>query len=174
MYAELSNGDKEEMQNIIGIFEHIYNMESKRLEKKGKEYRDRKKAYFQRKSTIDCAREYIENEEDAYICGTGLLKLGSVIQKIYAQNPERFLKEVINNYSIIGTQVWGFSQDLVFSNETEERFLATREPARILSAEEIGTDLSKISNAGVTLAAELALINMADRTIENGDNEQKK
>jgi len=88
-------------------------------EAQGEEYEDFDKSYYQRKSSIDCAKEHIENDSDAYVCGDGLLALGDAIQQIYLHNPEQFLHEVTQNYQAIGTQVWGFSQGFVFSNETE-------------------------------------------------------
>lgn len=63
--------------------------------------------------------------------GTGLLDLGNAIQQIYSNNPKQFVNEVTQNYRMIGTQVWGFSQNFVFSNETEEKFLQSKEQKKI-------------------------------------------
>ena len=118
-YENLSNENKEEIDGYIEVFSFLYNMRMEDKEDMGEEYEDLEKNYYQMKSSIECAKEHIENDRDAYACGEGLLALGGAIKQIYSSNPAQFIHEVTQNYRIIGTQVWGFSNDFVFSNETE-------------------------------------------------------
>ena len=159
-YEQLSEEEKEKIDEYVEYFSYTYDTEKAFKEELGKDYEDLSKKYYQRKSSIDCAREHIENDSGAYICGTGLLDLGNAIQQIYSNNPEQFVNEVTQNYRMIGTQVWGFSQDFVFSNETEEKFLQSKESETILSAEQIGSELEVISREGIANKTQADLIAM--------------
>lgn len=162
-YNQLSDEDKKKIDDILVPFEYRYGRELKRSEKEGKEYKDRRKKYYQRKSCIDCAREHIENDSDAYVCGKGLLDLGNVVEQIYLKNQEQFINEVTQNYRIIGTQVWGFSQDFVFSNETEEKIFRTEKSERKLSANQIGLELETTLRKGMINKTEGDLIAMTEK-----------
>ena len=116
--SQLSDEEKKKINKYISEFNYLYEFEKEDIEEFGDEYEDLSKNYYQEKSTIDCAKEHIENDSDAYICGTGLLELGNAIKQIYSNNPEQFMSEISQNYRMIGTQVWGFTQDFVFSNES--------------------------------------------------------
>ena len=109
----------------------------KEKKKDGYEFEDLDKRYYQKKGSIDCAKEHIENDGESYMCGKGLVELGGAIRRVYAKNPEQFVREVISNFRTIGTQVWGFSSDLVFSSETEERFGKAGSYKLVLSGKEI-------------------------------------
>lgn len=123
-YPNLSEVDKKQLDKYIKDFEDLYNNQLEDQEYLGEDYEDLNKKYYQNKSSIDCAKEHIENDSNAYISGNGLSELSNAIQQIYANNPQKFIHEVTQNYKLISTQVWGFSQDFVFSNETKEK-LAT-------------------------------------------------
>ena len=73
---------------------------------------------------------------------------------------------------MIGTQVWGFSQDFVFSNETEEKFLKSKESKKTLSAEQIASELEVISREGLTNNTQIDLIAMAKERNEIKEIEQ--
>lgn len=136
------------------------------------EYKDRRKKYYQRKSYIDCAREHIENDSDAYVCGKGLLDLGNIIEQIYLKNPEQFINEVTQNYRMIGTQVWGFSQDFIFSNETEEKILGAEKSEKKLSANQIGLELESTLRKGMINKIEGDLIAITEEKKEQREVEQ--
>ena len=159
-YEQLSEEEKRKISVYLEEFLYMYNLEKADKEKLGQDYKDFNKKYYQRKGSLDCAREHIENDEDAYVCGTGLLGLGSAIQQIYLKDPEHFANEVTQNYRMIGTQVWGFSQDFVFSNETEEKFLKSRESEKTLSAGQIGSELEIISRESIVNKVQTDLIAM--------------
>ena len=120
----------------------------------------------------DTAEHIDDDDNEVYCCGDGLLKLGNAVSQIYSNNPQQFVSEIVKNYRMIGTQVWGFSQDLVFSNETEERFL--KEFEKLFTAKEIDADLYVISREGLTLDVEEAIIDIANGAKEKSDNEQSK
>ena len=63
---------------------------------------------------------------------------------------------------MIGTQVWGFAQDFVFSNETERTFLNSKENGILLSSEQIGYELTEISREGLTDSVQADLITMVE------------
>lgn len=159
---QLSDEEKEKINTYIREFNHLYESEKEDIEEFGEDYEDLSKNYYQEKNTIDCAKEHIENDHDAYVCRTGLLDLGNAIKQIYSNNPEQFISEIIQNYRIIGTQVWGFAQDFVFSNETERKFLKSKENEMNLSAEQIGSKLETISRKGLTDKVQVDLISMIE------------
>lgn len=171
---QLSNEDKDKIKGIVYSFEFKYTRENKRIERMGQEYIDRKRSFFQKKGTIECAREHIETERDAYVCGTGLLDLNSIIQKVYSQNPDVFINEVNQNFNIIGTQVWGFSQDFIFTNETEERFLKEKKNEKELSEDEIATELEIISRKGIVMSVQSDLIEMQEEKEEKEEDKELK
>ncbi len=145
----------------------MFNRNYEYLKKIGKDV-DSYKDYYQEKSEIDCAKEHIENNHDANVCVTDLRDLSNAVKKIYSNNPEQFISEIIQNYRMIGTQVWGFAQDFVFSNETEEKFLKSKENKMNLSAEQIGSELETISRKGLSDKVQSELISMIE------EKEQKK
>ncbi len=157
--SQLSDEEKKKINAYISDFNYLYESEKEDIEEFGDEYEDLGKSYYQEKSTIDCAEEHIENDHDAYVCGTGLLELGNAIKQIYSNNPEQFISEIAQNFRMIGTQVWGFAQDLLFSNETEDRFLGKEEKEEALSAEQIGSELGRISREGLVTDALAGLTN---------------
>lgn len=163
---QLSDEEKEKINEYIREFNYLFEKES--IEELGEDYKDLGKSYYQEKNTIDCAKEHIENDHDAYICGTVLRDLGNAIKKIYSNNPEQFISEVIQNYRMIGTQVWGFAQDFVFSSETEKNFLKSKEMN--LSAEQIGSELEKISRKGLVDEVQANLISMVEEKEQNKRN----
>lgn len=160
--SQLSDEEKKKINAYISEFNYLYELEKENIEKFGDEYKDLRKSYYQEKSTIDCAKEHIENDHDAYVCGTGLLDLGNAIKQIYSNNPEQFISEISQNYRMIGTQVWGFAQDFVFSNETERTFLNSKENGILLSSEQIGYELTEISREGLTDSVQADLITMVE------------
>ena len=158
--SQLSDEEKKKINEYIGEFNYLYESEKGDIEECGNKYEDLGKSYYQEKSTIDCAKEHIENDHDAYVCGTGLLDLGNAIKQIYSNNPEQFISEISQNYQMIGTQVWGFALDFVFSNETERTFLNSKENVILLSSEQIGSELEEISRKGLTDSVQADLISM--------------
>ena len=134
-YDELSDDDKERIDKILSSFEKKSIREIERIERLGQNYVDRKR-HYQRKSTLDRLNEHAENCEEAQLYGPVLLELGSVIKRLYSKKPEEFIDEVTKNYRMIGTQIWGFSKDFVFSVETEEKFLAAKESETKIPADE--------------------------------------
>lgn len=129
----LSDKDKKEIDRYIVQFSSLYDdliEDKERKERRGRTYKDLDKTYYQRKSSIECAKEHIENDRVAYVSGKGLLPLGDAIKQIYFLNPKTFMQEIVQNFRTIGTQVWGLSEDFVFSNETAEmivQYLKQRE-----------------------------------------------
>ncbi len=121
IYKQLSDEEKKIIDSYILDFMYAYKFEKKDIEKLGADYED-EKGYYQRKSSIDCYKEHIENDRDVYLYGTNLQELDGPIKQIYSSNPEQFVNEVTENYKMIGTEVWGFSKDFVFSNETNETY----------------------------------------------------
>ena len=158
--SQLSDEERKKINEYIDEFNYLYESEKEDIEEFGDEYEDLSKTYYQEKSTIDCAKEHIENDHDAYVCGTGLLDLGNAIKQIYSNNPEQFISEISQNYQMIGTQVWGFALDFVFSNETERTFLNSKENVILLSSEQIGSELEEISRKGLTDSVQADLISM--------------
>ena len=67
---------------------------------------------------------------------------------------------------MIGTQVWGLSQDLVFSNETERTFFNSKESRILLSSEQIGSELAEISRKALTDSIQADLILKVQRGSE--------
>ena len=124
---KISDEEKEIISSYIREFNYLYESEKQNLEIFGEEYEDIDKKYYQEKSTIECAKERIENDSDARINEKDLLNLGNVIKYVYLSNSEKFVKEIIQNYRMIGTQVWGLAQDFIFSNETENKFLKSKD-----------------------------------------------
>ena len=170
--SQLSDEEKKIINKFIRRFNHLYESEKEDIEELGDEYEDLSKNYYQEKSTIDCAKEHIENDSNAYVCGTGLLKLGSIIKQIYLNNPEQFISEISQNFRMIGTQVWGFAQDFVFSSETERTFLNSKKDGILLSSEQIGSELTEISRKGLTDMVQLELNTMAGEKDELKEIEQ--
>ena len=170
--SQLSDEEKKKINAYISEFNYLYELEKENIEEFGDEYEDLSKSYYQEKSTIDCAKEHIENDHDAYVCGTGLLDLGNAIKQIYSNNPEQFISEISQNYRMIGTQVWGFAQDFVFSNETERTFLNSKENGILLSSEQIGYELAEISREGLTDSVQADLITMAEEKDKSKEIEQ--
>lgn len=168
-YNQLSDAEKQKIDEYINEFAFLYDMEMEEKEILEEDYKDWKKCYYQRKSTIDCTKEHIENGSDAYVCGTGLLELGNAIQQIYSKNPEQFIHEITQIYRMIGTQVWGFSKDFVFSNETEEKFIKTEE---LLSKEQISSELEVISRKGLIDKTQTDLIAIAETKKSQKEIEQ--
>lgn len=171
-YENLSDDEKKKIDEFVGNFKYLYDAEMDDKEYFGEEYEDLNKNYYQRKSSIDCAKEHIENDRDSYVCGDGLLELGSAIQQIYSNNAEQFIHEVTQNYRMIGTQVWGISQDFVFSNETEEKFMQSKENDKMLSAKQIGTELEVMSRKGIVDGIQVDLIAMAKGEEKQTQREQ--
>lgn len=118
----LSDDENAKIDKYITDFEYVYNNQIEEKEFLGDYYEDFNQKYYQKKKTIECAKEHIENDRDAYRAGKGLLELGNAIKQIYSNHEEHFITKVTQNYQMIGTEVWGFSKDFIFSNETEERF----------------------------------------------------
>lgn len=170
--SQLSDEEKKKINAYISEFNYLYELEKENIEEFGDEYEDLSKSYYQEKSTIDCAKEHIENDHDAYVCGTGLLDLGNVIKQIYSNNPEQFISEISQNYRMIGTQVWGFAQDFVFSSETERTFLNSKENGILLSSEQIGYELAEISREGLTDSVQADLITMVEEKDKSKEIEQ--
>lgn len=170
-YDILSDVEKEKLDEYISEFTYLYTNELEDKEELGEDYEDLNKKYYQIKNSIECAKEYIENDSNAYFCGTGLLDLNGAIQQIYSNNPEQFVSEIIKNYRLIGTQVWGFSQNFVFLNETEEKFLKSKENQITLSSEEISSELEILSRESLVEKVQADLIAIAEkkelREIEN-------
>lgn len=167
--SQLSNEEKEKINTYIEEFNYLYASVKQDIEEFGEKYEDLNKSYYQEKNTIDCAKEHIENDHDAYVCGTGLLDLGNAIKQIYLNNPEQFTSKIVKNYRMIGTQVWGFAQDFNFSNETEKIFLKSKDGEIHLSSEQIGSELETISRKGLIDEVQADLISMLeekDRTKE--------
>lgn len=172
-YNQLTDEEKKEIDSYLHTYDFLVEREEKKKNRKGNDYRDSKKKYYQKiSSSIARFQEHIDDDNEAYCCGDGLLKLGNAVSQIYSNNPQQFLTEIVKNYRMIGTQVWGFSQDLVFSNETEERFL--KEFEKLFTAKEINADLCAISREGLTLDVEEAIIDIANGAKEKSDNEQSK
>ena len=170
--SQLSDEEKKKINEYIGEFNYLYESEKGDIEECGNKYEDLGKSYYQEKSTIDCAKEHIENDRDAYVCGTGLLDLGNAIKQIYSNNPEQFISEISQNYRMIGTQVWGFSQDFVFSNETERTLLKSKENEVFLSSEQIGSELGEISRKRLTDSVQADLIRMVEEKEKSKEIEQ--
>lgn len=166
---ELSESEKKEMKEYIEIFHYRYESEKEEIEVDGKEYRDFHRSYYQEKSTLECSKEHIENDSDSYVCGEGLKNLGNAINQIYRSNPEKFISEIIQNYRMIGTKVWGFSDDFVFSNETQNKYLKANEKEDGLSAKQIGSELEQISRTGLTDKVQADLISMVEEKDETKD-----
>lgn len=167
--SQLSDEEKKTINAYIYKFNYLYERNKKRIERTGK---DSRKMYYQEKNTIDCAKEHIENDHDAYVCGTGLLELGNAIKQIYSNNPEQFISEIAQNFRMIGTQVWGFAQDFVFSNETERTFLKPKENGMLLSSEQIGSELAEISREGLTDSVQADLITMVEEKDKSKEIEE--
>lgn len=157
-YNQVSDDDKRKIEKYISRFKELYENEMEEKQELGKDYEDLKKRDYQIKSSIDCAKEHIENDRDAYVYRTDLLDLNRAIQKLYSNSPEKFIKETTQNFRTIGTEVWGFSKDIVFSNETEERFLTNKD---ILSATQINSELEEISRNGLVRETQTYLINIS-------------
>ena len=163
---------RKKINEYISEFNYLYESEKGDIEECGNKYEDLGKSYYQEKSTIDCAKEHIENDRDAHVCGTGLLDLGHAIKQIYSNNPEQFISEISQNYRMIGTQVWGFSQDFVFSNETERTLLKSKENEVFLSSEQIGSELGEISRKRLTDSVQADLIRMVEEKEKSKEIEQ--
>ena len=157
-YNQIQDDEKEKIDIYISEFKYLYDEEMEEKQELGEDYEDWKKSDYQRKSSIDCAKEHIENDSDAYVCGTGLLDLNRVIQELYSNNPKEFVKEITQNFRTIGIEVWGFSKDFIFSNETEERFLTNK---NMLSATQINSELEEISRDGLINETQTYLITIA-------------
>ena len=168
---QLSDEEKKKINSYISDFNYLYEFEKEDIEEFGEDYVDLSKSYYQEKSTMECAKEHIENDQDAYICGTGLLDLGNAIKQIYSNNPDQFISEISQNYQMIGTQVWGFAQDFIFSNETERTFFKSKENGMLLSSEQIGSELEEISREGLTNSVQTDLISMVEEK-DKAKNEQ--
>ena len=169
---QLSDEEKKKINEYISEFNYLYESEKEDIEEFGDEYEELSKNYYQEKGTIDCAKEHIENDHDAYVCGTGLLDLGNAIKQIYSNNPEQFIRETSQNYRMIGTQVWGFAQDFVFSNKTERAYLNSKENGTLLSSKQIGSELAKISREGLTNSVQTVLITMVKEKDKSKEIEQ--
>lgn len=163
-YEILSEDEKKEIDGYMYYFEIMHNEIVEDKEYYGEDYEDDRKKYYQIKSSLECAEEHIDNVSEAYCSGDGLLKLGNAIKKIYEDNKEKFISEVMQNYKMIGTQVWGFSEDFVFSNETKEQLAKSPDVKVELSAKQIGSELEVISREGIVSETQADLIGMA---IEN-------
>lgn len=170
-YDQMSDDEKEKIDGYVAFFKYVCDEEMEEKDELGDDYKDLRKAEYQRKGTIDCAKEHIETNEDAYICGDGLLGLNRVIQELYSNNPEEFLKEITQNFRTIGTEVWGFSKDFVFSNETEERFL---DGTHMFSASQIGSELGESLRTGLVNQTQSYLISMAEEKEKPIDDLQKQ
>lgn len=170
--SQLSDEEKKKINAYISDFNYLYESEKEDIEEFGDEYEDLGKSYYQEKSTIDCAEEHIENDHDAYVCGTGLLELGNAIKQIYSNNPEQFISEIAQNFRMIGTQVWGFAQDFVFSNETERTFSRPKENGILLSSKQIGSELAEISREGLTDSVQADLVSMVEEKDKSKEIEQ--
>ena len=171
--SQLSEKEKKKINKYISSFNNLYESNKEEIEKLGEKYKDISKTHYQVKSTIDCAKEHIENDNMAHIFRKGmLLDLGNAIKQIYSNNPEQFICEVSQNYRMIGTQVWGFSQDFVFSNETERTFLNSKENEILLSSEKIGSQLGEISRKGLTDSVQADLISMVVEKDKSKEIEQ--
>lgn len=166
-YSQLSDDEKEQIDTYINEFKICYEHEMKDKEQSGDDYEDWKKSSYQRKSSIDCYNEHMENDSDAYVCGNGLKDLNRVVQMLYSKNPEEFINEIIGNFKTIGTEVWGFSRDFVFSNATEEKYLNNRS---MLSAEEIKFEIEKIARAGLVNEEQIQLISLAEEKEKKQDD----
>ena len=125
-YDQLSDQEKATIDFYSMWFNRKYERAKEDMEIR-KSSVDIQKEYYQQLSTMDCAKENIDNVADAYRNPNELAKLGQAIQKIYSSNPEQFINEVTNNYRKIGTSVWGLSENLLFTNETENRFLKAQD-----------------------------------------------
>jgi len=158
---QLSDEEKKEIEEYIYYFEYNYKSEQEDMEDEGEDYEDIRKQYYQEKYTLECLKEHIETVNEAYVCGIGLANLSNVIKNIYLSNQEQLVSEVIRNYRMIGTQVWGMSNDFIFSNETEKKLLI-EENVDFLSAEQIGTELEKISRTGLTDKVQTDFVSMAE------------
>lgn len=169
---QLSDEEKKKINEYIGDFNYLYESEKEDIAEFGEDYEDLSKNYYQEKSTIDCAKEYVENDHDAYVCGTGLLELSNAIKQIYLSNPEQFISEISQNYRMIGIHVWGFAQDFVFSNETERTFLNSKENKILLSSEQIGSELGEISREGLANSVQADLITMVEEKYKPKEIEQ--
>lgn len=143
-YEQLSNDEKEMVDTLIQHFKK----EIEFVE----EFGEAKIEYYQKKGELDCLKENIEFYQGNRCDTRALLKFSEIVQKIYASNPEQFIQESIKNYRMIGTQVWGFSKDFVFSNETEERRLPLEKtfltPEKVLTCALRGTTANDLAETG--------------------------
>ena len=120
--------------------------------------------------TMECAKLHIENDSDSYVCGNGLLDLNETVKKIYSLNSDQFINEVTENYKIIGTQVWGFSDDFIFSRDTKR---VLDENRKVFSAESIGEQLGDIARSGLANVVKEVIVNIAEknqREKQEGEN----
>ena len=159
----LSEEEKKYFDGYIAYYSEMYEFEK---EVHGVEQADLRKSFYQKKNDLECYKEHIDTESFTYYDSEGLSKVYEAIIKIYEKDPEKFLTEVTENFKMIGTEVWGFSKDLNFTNSTEEKYLIKKEISKE-DIKEVSTE-NNINNTDLSVAKKVL-----DKCI-NKENEKNK
>ena len=115
--TKFSDEEIDIVDGFIKEFDASYEFQEEILERSGKKYIETRKSYYQKKDNMECAKEHIETNSDSYMSKNDLPQIGNAIIKLYEENPEVFLQEIKENFKDIAINVWGYSKDLVFSND---------------------------------------------------------